>query len=92
VAPNISSYAGGNSNLWANSYNSLGLKDPYQNKEKSKKKVKKMVTASQKFDDDRLEFVSFYTIPTLALGRGYRVAQEKGPIEIKFKDLVSLYQ
>lgn len=38
VAPNISSYAGGNANLWRNSYNMCGLKNPYGKKGASGKK------------------------------------------------------
>ena len=32
VAPNISSYAGGNANLWRNSYNMSAIKNPYGKK------------------------------------------------------------
>ena len=47
VAPNISSYAGGSSNLWHNSYNSTGLKNPYRKKDtgKHKETVQKMQTS-----------------------------------------------
>jgi Diacylglycerol kinase accessory domain len=38
VAPNISSYAGGNCNLWRNSYNMNGLKNPYTKKQAGVKK------------------------------------------------------
>jgi hypothetical protein len=41
VAPNISSYAGGNANLWRNSYNMNGLKNPY-GKKKAKEPAPKM--------------------------------------------------
>ena len=75
IAPNINSYAGGQSDIWTKSYNKCGLQNPYGKKNsKSNKKVKQMVTAPQKLDDDKLEFVSFYNIPNMGLGRGFRVA------------------
>jgi hypothetical protein len=40
VAPNISSYAGGNANLWRNSYNMCGLKNPYGKKTGKKEPLK----------------------------------------------------
>jgi hypothetical protein len=93
VAPNISSFAGGNANLWRNSFNTTALRNPYgkKNPAGAKKQVQNMQTSHQRFDDDKLEFVSFYKIPSMALGRCYRTAQERGPIEIKFRDIVSTH-
>lgn len=76
--------------MWGYGYNRNGLIDPYTKKPvPNKKKVKKMLTAPQRFDDDKLEFIALYTIPGMGLGRSKRVGQEKGPIEIKFRDFVS---
>jgi hypothetical protein len=45
VAPNISSYAGGNANLWRNSYNMSAIKNPY-GKKSAKQPAPKMKTSN----------------------------------------------
>ena len=80
VAPNIASFAGGGANLWGAGLNKSGLHNPYVKKgtqtttqAANKKKLKQILTAPQKFDDDKLEFTTLYSIIGMGLGRSKRV-------------------
>jgi hypothetical protein len=81
---NIHSMMGGRVNLWENSANRIGICNPYNSKDT---KVKHNF-GHQRYEDDILEFNSLYSVVGEVLGRGYRLAQDKGPFELKFKDTV----
>eukprot|EP00347_Sterkiella_histriomuscorum_P014386 403361066 len=85
VGTNISNIMGGRAHFWQDSRQRIGLQNPYQTHDRTSIR-NKVNFEPQRFDDDMLEFNTTYTVVSIALGRGYRVAQDKGPFEIKFKD------
>lgn len=82
MATNIPSVMGGRHNLWEKSGNALGLKDPYGKSYTSKNKP---TFKKQTFNDGVLEFNSFNYVVDMGLGRAKKIAQDKGPMEIKYK-------
>ncbi|CDW73512.1 diacylglycerol [Stylonychia lemnae] len=85
ISTNINSMMGGRRNVWNESRNHIGLKNPYQTQKAPKKPLVQF--NNQHFDDDVLEFNSFNTILQMVLTGGYRISQDRGPIQFKFKDL-----
>ena len=85
---NIHSMIGGRVNLWENSSDRIGIKNPYSESGSNKFKGN---FSGQKYDDDILEFNSMYSIIDIGLGIGYRLAQDRGPFELKFKDSVNKF-
>jgi diacylglycerol kinase (ATP) len=84
VCTNINSMMGGRANLWESGKDrDLGLVDAVG---KAIDKRKLDFNDTQAADDDLLEFTILSSVVHLGLGRANRVAQEKGPVTIVFKD------
>jgi len=84
VCTNISSMMGGKANMWESGRNvNLGLVD-HRGLIVPRNSLK--LTEQSSHADDHLEFNIIQTAFHLALGKGRRVAQDKGPFLIKFKD------
>ena len=82
IATNIPSYMGGRKNLWKQSEKALALANPYNKPVYTKQPL----FLEQRFDDSKLEIVAFKSILGLGIGKCYRVAQDEGPIEWRFKE------
>jgi len=84
VCTNINSMMGGRTNVWASGRGKdLGLKDS-QGKTLAHSDSKLKEHSSH--DDDHLEFSTVQSVIRLALGSAQRVAQDKGPFVIKFRE------
>ena len=90
LALNIPSFMGGRANPWPLS-DDIGLKNPYS--KSSVKGVNSQKNLAKQFNfqqqdpsDNKLEFISFnFSYEMAFLRRGWRLAQEEGPIEFKFR-------
>ena len=84
VCTNINSIMGGQANLWAGGQNrQIGLINAVD-RQITNTEMKFTETISH--SDDILEFETLASILHMALGRSNRVAQEKGPITLYFKE------
>ena len=82
---------GGRSNPWPTSEDKIGLKNPYSRSavkgvDSQKNLQKKFNFQKQDPSDDKLEFLAYGGAVEMGiLKKGWRIAQDEGPIEFKFK-------
>ena len=77
---NLKKIMGGRTNLWSKSKNRLGV----VNKDGSKVSPNVFSSTEGAFDDGKLEFATFDSLFGLITNKCQRLAQEEGPLEIKF--------
>ena len=87
MATNISNIMGGRAKLWEDSGKRVGINDPYG---KSFKRENKPKFKHLSYNDDILEFNSFNFVIDIGLGKSNKLAQEKGPLEIKYREKVRI--
>ncbi|CDW72988.1 diacylglycerol [Stylonychia lemnae] len=84
VCTNISSMMGGKANVWQSGHGkATGLAD---NQGRSLTQEQLKLNDAQSHDDDILEFETIASTIHLGLGKGQRIAQEKGIFNIHFRE------
>ena len=83
---------GGRAVPWPASADQVGLKNPYnksaaKSSNSQKNLIKQFNFQQQDPSDNKLEFIAFtYALAMAILKKGWRLAQDEGPIEFKFRE------